>query len=452
MRRPGRKCLLGTDAYGVRERSDAAQDRPRAGRGILDDGYTCTSGSTANPPTPIAAGRSNPVPTLTPSPKPRDKSIHVAVVHDWLDTWAGGEQALERILRLYPHAKLFALVDFLPAQQRARIGGRNARTSFLQWLPGARRRFRNLLPLFPTAIESLDLSEFDLVISSSHAVAKGARTRPSQLHVCYCYSPMRYAWDLRDQYLSQVGLDRGLRAAIANRVLDHIAAWDARVSVRVDAFVAISRYIAERIGRCYGRDAAVIYPPVDSPATVPLVARDPDLYVTVSRLVPYKRIDVIAAAFRTLPHRRLVIVGEGSERARIEAAAGANVTLAGQLPDSDRNALLARAQAFVFAADEDFGIAPIEAQAHGTPVIGYRRGGLTETIAGLENERPTGVFFDEQTAEAIADAVRTFERVRDRIDAQACRANAQRFASSRFDAEFLAFVEGEYAAFRRAHR
>jgi glycosyltransferase involved in cell wall biosynthesis len=384
---------------------------------------------------------------MTCPPQSRDPPRRVAVVHDWLDTWAGGEQALEQILRIYPEAELFALVDFLPAELRGRIGGRQARTSFLQKIPGSRRRFRSLLPLFPKAIESLDLSGYELVISSSHAVAKGVRTDASQLHVCYCYSPMRYAWDLRDQYLSQVGLDRGLRAAMANRLLDRIAAWDARVSSRVNAFVGISEYIARRIERCYGRAAEVIYPPVDIPGALPGVEREPGLYVTVSRLVPYKRIDVIAAAFRSLPGRQLVIVGEGSERPRIEAAAGPNVRLAGQLGDAERNALLARAQAFVFAADEDFGIAPIEAQAHGTPVIGYRKGGLIETIAGLDDDAPTGVFFDAQTPEAIASAVAEFERVRTRIDVQACRTNAQRFAASRFRSEFSAFVQGAHAAF-----
>ena len=378
--------------------------------------------------------------------------MKVAIVHDWLDTWAGGENVLEHLAALFPGAPLFTLVDFFPQSWRERLGPREISVSFLQRMPFARTSFRRYLPLFPRAIESFDVSGFDLVVSSSHAVAKGVRTHDAQLHVCYCYSPMRYAWDLRDQYLSQVGLHGGLRGGIVHRMLDRLAAWDIRVSKRVTAFVAISTYIAERIARCYDREAAVIYPPVDMPQALDSVPREPGLYVTVSRLVPYKRIDAIAAAFRELPDRRLVIVGEGSERARIEAAAGPNVRLAGQLDDAQRNALLARAQAFVFAADEDFGIAPIEAQAHGTPVIGYRRGGLVETIAGLDSDRPTGVFFDAQTPEAIAGAVREFEQARARIDPQACRDNAQRFAAPRFRAEFSAFVEQQYAAFRAARR
>ncbi|MDH5265946.1 MAG: glycosyltransferase, partial [Betaproteobacteria bacterium] len=261
------------------------------------------------------------------------------MIHDWLSTWAGGEQCLEQFLALYPDADLHALVDFLPPALRARIGGRHARTSFLQHLPWARRHFRRFLPLFPRAIEGLDVAGYDLVISTSHAVAKGVRTHRGQLHVCYCLSPIRYAWDLREQYLAQVGLDRGPGGWLARRVLDRIAAWDRRTSNRVDDFVAISQHIRERIARCYGRDAAVVYPPV----TLPPFDGSPgkrERYVTVSRLVPYKRVDLIAQAFARLPERELVIVGEGPERARIEAVSGPNVRLAGQVDDGARDAIL----------------------------------------------------------------------------------------------------------------
>ena len=372
--------------------------------------------------------------------------MRIALIHDWLDTWAGGEQCLAHILALYPNAELFALVDFLPADLRTRIGGRCARTTFLQQLPGARRRFRHYLPLFPRAIESLDVSGFDLVISSSHAIAKGVRTHKNQLHICYCYSPIRYAWDLRDQYLRQVGLEHGARSWLVRRVLNRIQRWDRATSGRVDHFVAISRHIAARIEQCYGRSSSIIYPPVDLP-TAPPAEHERRSYVTVSRLVPYKRIDLIAAAFRELPDRELVVIGDGPERSRIEAAAGPNVRLLGQVTDSERDAWLAQARAFVFAADEDFGIAPLEAQAWGTPVIAYGRGGATETIRGQEEATPTGVFFDVQTPEAIAASVRRFEASADPISAGACRANAERFAASRFRAEFAAFVDRRYAEF-----
>ena len=374
--------------------------------------------------------------------------MRVALVHDWLDTWAGGEQVLAELVALFPDAPVFTLVDFFTPALRARLGAHDIRPSFLQRLPFARSSFRRFLPLFPRAVESLDVSGFDLVVSSSHAVAKGAMTHAGQLHVCYCYSPMRYAWDLREQYLSQVGLRDGVRGWLAHRMLDRVAAWDRAASSRVDAFVAISRHIADRIARCYDRESHVIYPPVDVPDQVTRQPRRKDLYVTVSRLVPYKRIDAIAAAFKLLPDRELVVIGEGPERARVAAAAGPNVRMLGQLPDAQRNDFLVRANAFVFAADEDFGIAPIEAQAFGTPVIALGRGGVLESVRGLDADRPTGVFFDAQTPEAIAGAVRTFEANAGRIDADACRESARRFAAQRFRDEFSAFVTARYTAFR----
>jgi glycosyltransferase involved in cell wall biosynthesis len=370
----------------------------------------------------------------------------IAIVHDWLDTWGGGEQVLGELLRMYPEAALFALVDFLRPSDRQRLAGRAVHTSFLQRLPAARTSFRWYLPWFPRAIESLDVSAFDLVISSSHAVAKGVRTLPRQLHICYCYTPMRYAWDLQDQYLEQTGQDRGLRGWAARRILGRLRSWDRAASSRVDYFVAISRTISKRIERCYQRSSTVIYPPVRSaPEAQPQMRRD--VYVTVSRLVPYKRIDAIAAAFRSLPDRELVVIGEGPERTRIEKAGGRNVRLLGQLPDEERDRWLRRARAFIFAADEDFGIAPLEAQAHGTPVIAFQRGGSTETIRGLGSVAPTGVFFAEQTPASIADAVQRFEAQHDRIDPEACRQNASRFSATRFRRELGDFVDAKWSEF-----
>jgi len=374
--------------------------------------------------------------------------MKIAIVHDWLQTWAGAEHVLQEMVSLYPSAEVFTLVDFLSAEDRARLGNCTIRTSFLQRLPRARTSFRRYLPLFPKAIESLDVSSADLIISNSHAVAKGITKRPGQLHVCYCYTPMRYAWDLRDQYLAQVGLDRGLRGWVAGRMLERIRRWDQRTSAGVDDFIAISRYIAERIERAYSCTAQVIYPPVTQAASPPPQARHG--YVTVSRLVPYKRIDLIAAAFRAMPDRELTIVGEGPERARIEAAAGPNVKLLGYLPDQERNAVVAGAQAFIFTADEDFGLAPLEAQSLGTPVIGLGRGGTLETIPGLDSEVPTGVLFTEQSAAAIVEAVARFEAHAGRITPEACRANAALFSHARFRDEFVAAVNEQYARFRRS--
>jgi len=365
--------------------------------------------------------------------------LKVAIVHDWLDAWRGGERVLAEILAIYPDADLFALVDFLEGTDRKALGGRRARTTFLQRMPLARKHFRLMLPLFPRAVESLDVAAYDLVISSSHAVAKGVRTRAGQVHVCYCYTPMRYAWDLRDQYLERTGLGRGLRGVAVRRLLARLRAWDRAAGERVDHFIAISNYIASRIRTCYGRESTVIYPPVAVPPTLSGNPRD-DLYVTVSQLVPYKRVDLIVDAFRATPDRRLTIIGEGPERVRLTRDAPANVTFVGRIADDERDRLLASARAFVFAAEEDFGIAPLEAQAFGTPVIAYARGGTGETIVDLDRKNPTGVLFAEQSARSIAEAVRRFEASQARIRPEACRENALRFAPEKFRAAFAQFI------------
>jgi glycosyltransferase involved in cell wall biosynthesis len=372
--------------------------------------------------------------------------MRIAIVHDWLDTWGGSELALAELLALYPGADVFALVDFMAPEDRARLGPRTVRTSFIQKLPFARTAFRRYLPLFPRAIERLDVAAYDLVLSSSHAVAKGVRTTPSQLHICYCYTPMRYAWDLQDRYLRQVGLDRGVAGWAVRKSLARLREWDRTASERVDYFVAISQAIADRIRRCYGRESTVIFPPVAA-APVAVEARARSAYVTVSRFVPYKRVDLVVEAFRLLPDRELVVIGDGPERARIRAVAGRNVSLLGPAPDAERDRWLGLARAFVFAAEEDFGIAPLEAQARGTPVIAYGRGGALETIRGLDTDAPTGVLFMEQTPEAIAAAVREYEANALRITADACRENAARFSAERFRSEFAAFVAARQSEF-----
>jgi len=372
----------------------------------------------------------------------------IAVVHDWLDAWGGGENVLAQILHAYPDADLFSLVDFLPEPLRPQLQGKHARTTFLQRMPGARKHFRGYLPLFPRAIDSLDLSAYDLILSSSHAVAKGARTRPGQVHVCYCHTPMRYAWDLRDQYLEPRGLGSGVRGLVVHHLLDRLRDWDRATSARVDEFVANSAFVRERIARFYDRAAAVIHPPVDTDFFTQAGKADSDYYLAASRWVPYKRIDVIVAAFRELPERRLIVAGAGPEAARIKAAAGANVEFAGHVSRERMRALLRGARAFVFAAEEDFGILPVEAQACGTPVIAYGQGGARETLRGVGSDRPTGLFFDAQTPEAVAAAIRRFEALVPGIDPADCRANAMRFSTPRFAAEYTEFVERAWAAHR----
>ena len=371
-------------------------------------------------------------------------TTRTALVHDWLDTWRGGENVLAALVGLYPQADLFAVVDFLPDDLRGRIAGKRATTTFIQRLPFAQTRFRSYLPLMPRAIESLDLGAYDLVISSSHAVAKGVRTRPDQLHVCYCLTPMRYAWDLSEQYLEVSGIGRGLRGLAARALLGRLRDWDRRASGRVDHFIAISDFIRERIRRCYDRDAAVIHPPVDVDFFTPPVASLPPAsrrdFVTASRWVPYKRVEAIVAAFRELPDRRLVVVGDGPQARQVRAAAGPNVEFVGELPRQALREALRRARAFVFAAEEDFGILPVEAQACGTPVIAFGRGGTCETVVGHPAPGATGLFFAEQSPGAIAQAVRDFDRVAEDFRPESCVQNAARFGGRRFAEEFLAQV------------
>lgn len=380
-------------------------------------------------------------------------SRRVAVVHDWLDTWGGGENVLARILEAYPDADLFALVDFLPESARAALGGKHATTTFVQRMPGARRHFRGLLPVFPRAIESLDLSAYDLVLSSSHAVAKGVRVRPEQVHVCYCHTPMRYAWDLREQYLGPRGLTHGVRGLVVNHLLDRLREWDRTSSARVTAFVANSAFVRERIARSYARDAVVIPPPVDTDYFTPAAPAAPapaarDYYFAASRLVPYKRLDLVAEAFAQMPSRRLVIAGSGPEEARVRAAARTNVEFLGHVPRERMRELLRGARAFVFAAEEDFGILPVEAQACGTPVIAYGRGGARETVRPLGEARPTGLLFSEQNPAALTAAVERFEAQRGVIDPADCRVQALRFSTPRFMADYTNFVERTWRAAR----
>ena len=374
--------------------------------------------------------------------------MKTAIVHDWLVTYAGAERVLEQMLQVLPDAELYSLIDFVPPAERSFLGGRPVRTSFLQRLPGARTRYRSYLPLMPLAIEQFDLSAYDLVVSSSYAVAKGVLTGPDQLHICMCYSPMRYAWDLQHQYLRETGLARGLRSGLARALLHYVRNWDGRTAQGVDEFIAISRFVARRIRKVYRRDSVVMYPPVDVEAFTPGARRE-KYYVTASRLVPYKRIDLLVEAFAGMPDRRLIVIGDGPELGRVRSKTGSNVTLIGAQPVSALRDYLQRACAFVFAAEEDFGIAPLEAQACGTPVIAYGKGGAVETIRGLEFPEPTGVFFMEQSVAAIQEAVVRFEAEAHRITAGACRHNALRFGAERFRREFKGLIQDRYCSFRK---
>lgn len=373
----------------------------------------------------------------------------VAIVHDWLVTYAGAERVLEQMLALYPDADLFAVCDFLPDSDRGFLRGHVPHTTFIQNLPFARRKYRSYLPLMPLAVEQLDLSGYDIVISSSHAVAKGVLTGPDQLHISYVHSPIRYAWDLQHQYLRQSGLDRGAQSVLARWLLHRIRLWDARTANGVDVFVANSGYVGRRIKKCYRRNAVVIYPPVDV-ANLRLHGRKEGFYLAASRMVPYKYMDIIVAAFALTPNRRLVVIGDGPQFAKVQQVAKGkpNIQLLGYQQTAVLRDYMERARAFVFAAEEDFGILPVEVQACGTPVIALGKGGALETVRSLGMEHATGLFFSEQTHEAVNAAIDEFERSGSTIDPQDCRINAERFSVERFREQFSELVEREWQAFR----
>lgn len=363
----------------------------------------------------------------------------IAIIHDWLTVYAGAERVLEQMLVCYPEADLFSVIDFLPRSQRGFIQGKPVSTSFVQRLPFAKSKYRNYLLLMPLAVEQFDLAGYDIVISSSHAVAKGILIGPDQLHICMCYSPIRYAWDLQHQYLRESNLVRGLRGWFARWVLHKMRLWDVRTANGVDQFIGISHYIARRIEKAYRRASTVIYPPVDISAFSFHAAKE-DFYLTASRMVPYKKMPMIVEAFSAMSSKRLVVIGDGPEFDKCKAVAGANVQLMGYQSFEVLKDHMQRAKAFVFAAEEDFGITPLEAQACGTPVIAFGKGAALETIRGLDMVNPTGVFFFEQSPDAVIAAVQLFEKEVKQISALACRENAKRFSPERFKHEFESFV------------
>ena len=347
----------------------------------------------------------------------------VALVHDWLTGMRGGERCLEVLCEIFPEAPLFTLLH-VPGSVTPQIENRRIVTSFVQRLPRAATRYRYYLPAFPLAISRFDLSGYDLVVSMSHCVAKGVAVPPGALHLCYCFSPMRYVWDLYGDYF---GPGRGLAArALVPPVAAALRDWDRRTA-GVHRFVAISRHVADRIRRAYERSADVIYPPVDVQRFEIADATD-DYYLVVAALVPYKRVDLTVAAATRL-RRRLVVVGTGPEEARLRALAGPTVTFLGWRLDAEIAALYARCRALLFPAVEDFGITPLEAAAAGRPTIALAAGGALETMVGLDapDAAPTAVFFSEQSVDALAEAILTFEGGADRFDAKALRARAETF-------------------------
>ena len=372
-----------------------------------------------------------------------------ALIHDWYTVYGGAERCVESFTNIWDDFDHFSLIDDLSDPHRDLIlKGKKTNNSFIQKLPFWKKKYRTYLPLFPFAIEQFDLSDYELILSSSSSVAKGVLTKPSQLHIAYVYSPVRYAWDLYHQYLKESKLDSGIKGLIAKYFLFKLRAWDFSTANRPDHYIAISHFVAKRIKKVYNKKALVIYPPVDTDSFT-LSTETSDYYITCSRMVPYKKIDLIVEAF-SKTNKKLIVIGDGPDFKKIKKLASSNVELKGYVEKDEMLDIIKRAKAFIFAAEEDFGIAPIEAQACGVPVIAYGKGGALETIIGVSSDENfddksvTGVFFKEQTSSSLLEAVNYFEKNEASFDRKIIRENAKRFSKDRFEKEFKETIETLY--------
>jgi glycosyltransferase involved in cell wall biosynthesis len=377
-----------------------------------------------------------------------DGKPRVALVHDWLTGMRGGEKCLEVLCRHWPHARLHTLLH-VPGAVTPAIEALRIRTSFLQALPGVHRHYRYLLPLMPLAVEAWNLPRCDLVVSFSHCVAKAVRPPRDVPHVCYCFTPMRYAWHMREAYFGPLtgmsGLAErvrfsGLKGQVVGRLLAWLRDWDRRTADRVTHFLAISRTVQARIAECYGRPSTVIYPPVDTDFYCPAAVPREDYDLVVSAFAPYKRLDLAVAACNRL-RRPLVVIGTGQDEARLRALAGPTVRFLGWQPDDVIRDHLRRCRALLFPGEEDFGIVPVEANACGTPVVAFGRGGATETVVPPgRRTAPTGLWFEEQAVDCLAETLQQLERCTQDFDPLAARRQAVRFNQPRYAEELLAYL------------
>lgn len=379
--------------------------------------------------------------------------MKVAIIHDWLTGMRGGEKCLEVFCELFPDATIFTLLHNEGSVSK-RIESMPIRTSFIQHLPKSAHKYRDYLPLFPAAVKGFDLTGFDLILSSSHCAAKGVRVPENTLHICYCYTPMRYAWVFYNEYFGKLNI---VYRIIIKQILNQLRRWDLRTNENVDFFVAISDNIKNRIKACYNRAADVIYPPVDT-ERFSISAKDRDFYLIVSALVPYKRLDIAIEAFNK-SGKRLVIIGTGNSEAELKRTAFGNIEFLDWLSDKDIAGYYAHCKALIFPGEEDFGIVPVEAQCCGKPVIAYGTGGALETIAPINQRNTqynirdtylpvkrakqsyTGAFFYEQTPEALSAAIELFEKNRDKFDPQAIQKNSLRFDRAIFKKKMREYIE-----------
>jgi glycosyltransferase involved in cell wall biosynthesis len=362
--------------------------------------------------------------------------LKTAIVHEWLVNYAGSEKCVESFVNIWKDADVFTLVDFLSDEERQIIlKGKKANTSLIQKLPFAKKHHRTYLPLFPFAIEQFDLSGYDVVISSCHSIAKGVLTSSEQLHICYCYTPIRYGWDLYHQYIKEANLEKGIKGLFAKLFLHKIRMWDYTTANRVDYFIAISNFIARRIKKIYNRSSEVIYPPVDI-EKFGFCDKKENYYLAASRFVPYKRMDLIIEAFSKMPDKKLVVIGDGFDEKKIKAIATKNIEFMGYQPQEKLIEYMQKAKAFVFAAIEDFGITVIEAHACGTPVIALNKGGTAETVEDGVN----GLHFNEQTPASIIEAVNKFEKIEDKFDLKKIHNSALKYSRANFEKNIYEYV------------
>ncbi len=365
-----------------------------------------------------------------------------ALVHEWLTPHAtGGSELVVQAILEQVSADLYALIDFESTNPESYLWGRSIGTSFLQHFPGARNGVQKYLPLLPLAIEQLNLGDYDVILSSSHAVAKGVLTAPQQLHLCYCHTPMRYAWDLTFDYLNHSPAGKGVLGFFTRHLLHQLRQWDVISANRVDYFIANSRHTAQRIWRCYRREAQVIYPPVNLERFA-LHSQKDDYYLTVCRLVSYKKVELIVSAFNQLK-LPLVVIGDGPDMTLLQKIAHPNIQLLGNQANDVVERYMAKAKGFVYAACEDFGIAPVEAQACGTPVIAYGRGGALETVIDIRKNSAngTGLLFPQQTPQSLVEAIETFSEINHQINPESCRQQALNFSPEVFATSYQAFLE-----------
>lgn len=362
--------------------------------------------------------------------KPQKK---IAIIHDWLDKKYGAEEVLEEILLLCPKADLYTLVDFLPQDQRSFLEGRKITTSFLQKIPFAKKYFRKLLPLFPIAIEQFDLANYELIISSSHAVAKGVIIHPYQTHICYVNSQMRYVWDMQERYLKKSGFIKNL---LARKILHKMRIWEVCANPRVDLFICNSKYSSNRLKKTLGRESHVIYPPVDTSHFAVKNVNKQNYYFTASRIVGYKNVQLMVEAFNAMPDKILYIAGDGEDKKKLSGVANKNIIFLGRLSKDKLKSYYQNSRAFIYAAIEDFGIVMVESLASGIPVIAYERGGASEIVT-----KDTGILYDELSVEALKKAIKQFERDDQIYTRNNCMVRARKFSKENFRKSFSEIVE-----------